>query len=385
LTRTVLTVDKLALYQTGADTLMGKLLRRFWHPVALTADVKSETAHRIRVLGEDLTLYRGRSGRPYLIAGQCAHRCSVLHTGIVEDEQIRCMYHGWRYNGAGLCTEMPAEKKPRTIPVHIVAYPVREYGGLFFAYLGQAPIPEFDLPRKDFLENSERQIVAKCELWDCNWFQQVENSMDALHLNFAHMWGATAQFGSSITVGGLPDLSYSETSSGIRQTAERAGGNVRISDWTFPNNNHVVTPALEKNDPWAHVSAWPTPMDDTRTLRFKVYSVQQDDPVKIEQLKTHYGVEYNPADHITKLFQGDLSEITEPSIVTAQDYVAIRGQGVIYDRSQENLSSSDAGIIFLRKIFLRELNAIRDAQPTKQWRRMQEAAALAAPPVHAAE
>src|SRR5262245_9789319 len=92
-------VDKRLLHQTGADTLMGQLLRKFWQPVALSTDLKAGTACPIRVLGENLTLYRGKSGRPYLIGGRCAHRCSVLHTGVIDDEQIRCMYHGWRYSG----------------------------------------------------------------------------------------------------------------------------------------------------------------------------------------------------------------------------------------------------------------------------------------------
>ena len=102
------------LTETGPDSLMGMLLRQFWHPIALCDEVASGKARAVRVLGEDLTLYRGASGTAYLVGGRCAHRCTVLHTGVVQDEQIRCMYHGWRYDGTGLCTEIPAEKQPRT-------------------------------------------------------------------------------------------------------------------------------------------------------------------------------------------------------------------------------------------------------------------------------
>jgi phenylpropionate dioxygenase-like ring-hydroxylating dioxygenase large terminal subunit len=104
------------LTETGPDTPMGKLLRKFWHPIALGEEVAKGKARAVRVLGEDLTLYRGDSGEPHLIGGRCAHRCTVLHTGVVQGEQIRCMYHGWRYDGTGLCTEIPAEKQPRRRP-----------------------------------------------------------------------------------------------------------------------------------------------------------------------------------------------------------------------------------------------------------------------------
>jgi len=142
--------DQLALLpETGPETPMGQLLRLFWHPIALSTDLAANTARPIRVLSEDLTLYRGASGKPYLVAARCAHRCSVLHTGWIQGEQIQCMYHGWTYDGTGLCTDIPAEKQPRAKPIRIPAYPVREYAGLIFAYFGKGEAPDFGLPRKD--------------------------------------------------------------------------------------------------------------------------------------------------------------------------------------------------------------------------------------------
>jgi 5,5'-dehydrodivanillate O-demethylase oxygenase subunit len=373
------------LTETGAATLMGKLLRKFWHPIALGEEVTAGRARAVRVLGEDLTLYRGESGRAHLVGGRCAHRCTVLNTGVVQGEQIRCMYHGWRYDETGLCTEIPAEKQPRSRPIRIAGYPVHEYCGLIFAYLGEEPVPAFDLPRKHVLEDERRTIIAHKAIWDCNWFQHVENSLDAVHVSFAHLWGQVGQFGSSVTAS-IPELAYSETSAGIRQVATRPNNNVRVSDWTFPNNNHVVAPSPEKGDPWAHVSAWPVPVDDTRTMRFVLNAVETTDPAKIERLKLQYDLHYNPADHYDELFHdGVVSGVREFGLLNAQDYVAVRGQGVICDRTQENLSTSDAGIAFLRRIFLRELEAIRQGRPTKQWARLEEAQHLPPPPVQAAE
>jgi 5,5'-dehydrodivanillate O-demethylase len=373
------------LTETGPGTLMGTLLRKFWHPVALSEKLSNGKSQALRVLGEDLTLYRGESGKVYLIGGRCAHRCTVLHTGVIQGEQIRCMYHGWRYDGTGLCTDIPAENQPRPRPIRIAGYPVHEYCGLVFAYLGEEPAPVFDLPRKHVLEEEGRSIIAHQSFWDCNWFQHVENSLDAVHVSFAHLWGGVGQFGSSITAS-IPDLAYSETSAGIRQVATRPNNNVRVSDWTFPNNNHVGAPGPEKGDPWVDVSAWPTPIDDTSTMRFVLNAVKTTDPAKLTRMKAQYDLDYSPADHFDELFhQGIVSGVHEFGLQNAQDYVAVRGQGVICDRSQENLSTSDAGVAFLRRIFLRELEAIRLGRPTKQWARIEHAERLSAPPVQAAE
>jgi 5,5'-dehydrodivanillate O-demethylase len=305
----------------------------------------------------------------------------MLQTGVIQDDQIRCMYHGWRYDGTGLCTEIPAEKQPRARPIKIAGYPVHEYAGVLFAYMGEAPAPAFDLPRKPFLENPARTCIPYKSVWDCNWFQHVENSLDAVHVSFAHLWGSVGQFGSSVTAS-IPELSYTETDAGIRQVATRPNNNVRVSDWTFPNNNHVVSPPPNKGDPWMDISAWPTPIDDFSTMRFVIYSVGTTDPAKLAAMTAEFDLDYAPMKHFDELFhQGVIAGVHEYGLQNAQDYVAVRGQGVIVDRSRENLSTSDAGVAFLRRIHLRELEAIRLGRPTKAWSRLAHAEHLEAPPV----
>ena len=373
------------LTEVGRDAPMGKLLRQFWHPIALSSDVAMGKARKVRVLGEDLTLYRGESGRPYLVAGRCAHRCTVLHTGWVEEDQIRCMYHGWRYDGTGLCTEIPAETKPRPQPVRITAYPVQEYCGLLFAYLGEAPAPEFDLPKKPELEAPGMHTMVTVKVWDCHWLQQVENSLDPVHLAFAHRWGQVGQFGHAVTAA-IPELSYSETSAGIRQTAKRSDDNVRVSDWTFPNNNHVVAPGASKGDSWIHVTTWVVPIDETHSYRFTLLGIPASDSVKIEDLHEKYDISFNPADHSDLLFdEGLMPDVHEMGLINSQDYVAVCGQGPVCDRTQEDLSSSDAGIVFLRRIFFREIEAIQQSRPVKQWTRITDTVHLPTPPLQAAE
>jgi 5,5'-dehydrodivanillate O-demethylase len=367
------------LHQTSRKSLMGKLLRTFWHPIALSRNLKKGSARAIRVMGEDLTLYRGESGQPYLVGGRCAHRGTVLHTGWVEEDQIRCMYHGWRYDGAGLCTEIPAEQRPRSDQIRISGYPLQEYSGLIFAYMGEGPAPAFDLPKKHFLDEPGRHIVTFEQVWDCNWFQQIENSLDAVHVSFAHRWGKSTRFDQGITTA-MPELSYLETSSGIRQIATRSKDNVRISDWTFPNNNHVLVPGPKKGDPWADITIWRTPIDDERTMRLAVFSFPEVLAEAARKLAEGSDNDYNPAEHYDELFNGKkVADLNDMQFITAQDYVAVRGQGTIMDRTAENLSSSDAGIVLLRKIFLREMEAIRTGHPTKQWTRLAEKFELPVP------
>jgi 5,5'-dehydrodivanillate O-demethylase oxygenase subunit len=119
------------LTQTARGTPMGTLLRQFWQPFALVRQVVSGKAQPIRLLSEDLTLFRGDSGAHYLVGGRCAHRGTLLYPGWVEGETIRCVYHGWRFDGTGRCVERPAEKDAGNALCRIPGYPVREYAGLW--------------------------------------------------------------------------------------------------------------------------------------------------------------------------------------------------------------------------------------------------------------
>jgi 5,5'-dehydrodivanillate O-demethylase len=360
------------LHETAPGTLMGKLLRTFWQPIARSETVLKGKARPIRVLSEDLTIYRGESGKPYLVAGHCAHRGTLLQTGWVEDEQIRCMYHGWRYDGSGLCTEIPAEKQPRSDQVRIAGYPLYEYCGLIFAYMGEGAAPEFQLPRKHFLDEPGRILFSREQVWDCNWFQQVENSLDAVHVSFVHVWGKFSRFGEELTTA-IPELSFTETDAGIRQIATRSRNNVRISDWTFPNNNHVVVPGTRTGEPWSDLTVWAVPVDDENTMRFTLYSFPASAADEARKHENNPDREINPADYADQLFNECLiPEVSHSQLLSFQDYVALKGQGIIADRINENLSASDAGIILLRKICQREMEAIRIGQPTKCWSRLHE-------------
>jgi 5,5'-dehydrodivanillate O-demethylase len=362
------------LTQTARDTDMGGLLRQFWQPVALSSQAAPGKAAALRVFSEELTFYRGRDGAPFLVAGRCAHRCTRLHTGWVESDEIRCMYHGWKYDGTGQCVEIPSEDDAIAATVKIAGYPVHEYGGLVFAYLGEGAAPEFDLPRKDAFEQPGRMLFPRQQFWPCNWLQQVENSLDALHVSFVHQKGKVGYFGEAVTPS-LPKLDYVETDAGIRQIATRSADNVRISDWTFPNNNHILIPSAFRDAPWVDLGIWMVPVDDANTVRFQLYSIPSTTAEADQRMRQHFEQysRYAPADHHDELLHGDIyPEEVFLELTNAQDYVAAVGQGSIVDRSQERLVSSDLGVALVRRLFFREMTARRSGKTTKNWVRLNE-------------
>ena len=177
------------LTQTGAGTPMGDLLRRYWWPIAGASELDRPGAKPVRLLGEDLVLYKDLGGRWGLIDRHCRHRRADLSYGYVEARGLRCNYHGWLYDEAGGCLAQPYEdvaypEGRLRDAVHIKAYPVAELGGLIWAYLGPEPRPL--VPDWEFFSwpNGFRQIV-KAEI-PCNWFQCQENSIDPVHFEWTH-------------------------------------------------------------------------------------------------------------------------------------------------------------------------------------------------------
>src|SRR5262245_33138808 len=174
------------LTRVGPGTPMGGLLRRYWIPVAASVELRGNPVKAVRLLGESLVLFRDASGRLGLVEEHCPHRRTSLAYGLVDHEGIRCPYHGWKFDVAGRCLEMPAEPADTTLTerVRAAAYRVEDLGGLIFAYLGPEPVPL--LPRYDLFvwENCLRDIGQA--VLPCNWLQIMENSVDPHHLEWLH-------------------------------------------------------------------------------------------------------------------------------------------------------------------------------------------------------
>jgi 5,5'-dehydrodivanillate O-demethylase len=361
--------------QAGSSSPMGQVLRQYWQPIAVAASLRSGKALPVKLMSEELTLYRGASGAPHLVGGRCAHRCTVLHIGWVEDEAIRCRYHGWKYDGSGQCVEMPAEDASFPPKVRIAGYPVQEYGGLIFAYMGEGAPPPF--PRKAELDRDYGVKWTEQRVWPCNWFQRLENAVDAVHVSFVHRNSVFSTAVSDL----VPTLEFEETEWGLRMAARRTADNVRISELHWPNCNHIVTPMLAGRHPWVDLFNWFVPLDDQTSALFssRCAPLRGDTAREFEsRLEAH--LDYNPADEEEALFAGRIAPEETRDEVAAQDYITQVGQGRIVDRSAEHLGRSDAGVILLRGLFRREMEAAAHGERGKAWQPRTALARLPVPP-----
>ena len=175
------------LTRTDRGTPAGELLRRYWQPVALSDEVSPGGAPvPVRLLGEELVLFRDEAGRPGLLGLHCSHRGADLSYGRLEDGGLRCIYHGWLYDIHGNCLEQPGEPAGSTFHqrIHHPAYPCVERSGAIFGYLGPGEPPLF--PNYEFLTVPEGQVASSKLFHDCNYLQGNEGNIDLVHLSFLH-------------------------------------------------------------------------------------------------------------------------------------------------------------------------------------------------------
>jgi len=311
-------------------------------------------------MSEDLTLYRGESGQVYAVGFRCRHRGTQLSPGWVEGEQIRCRYHGWKYDGTGQCVEQPAERAPFCERVRIQGYPAGEKYGLIFIYMGEEEPPE--LPYLPELER-EGQLIAHIGYRQCNFFNNMENSADEVHVAFTHR----SSFYNSDYLDEIPEVSGKETEYGIIRYGKHPDGKTRICHLHMPNLHHIG------DSPEDQSYHWRVPVDDethaipTVLLRRAGARSPGRDGEHVDPWEQSLAVAA-VGDQVLagKLHLDDLTD--GRNLIVTQDYVTQIGQGRIADRDNEMLGSSDAVIVLLRTLWSRELRALAEGRPLKQWR-----------------
>jgi 5,5'-dehydrodivanillate O-demethylase oxygenase subunit len=367
--------DSADFVHTGPDTLAGRYMRMFWHPVHLAQELKPAHAVPIRIMSEDFTLYRGESGTAYAVGFRCAHRGTQLSTGWVEGDCIRCFYHGWKYDGAGQCVEQPAESPSFSSKVKIRSYPTEEYLGLIFVYLGEGEAPP--LPR--YPELAEEGILeTTLYLRYCNYFNSLDNGIDEVHVAFTHSRSGFTSYGLNQD---LPKIEAEETEYGIVQYGTRSDGVVRVTHQLMPNILYIKGSPANSESGWRDAFAWRVPIDDVSHKSFNValvhvkgdaahrYREQQERRLaRIASLSSAH--ELAAAVLAGKVRIQDIED--RPDIVNIQDHVAQEGQGAIADREHERLGRSDVAVILLRKIWERELRALAEGQAVKKWTRAEQ-------------
>jgi 5,5'-dehydrodivanillate O-demethylase len=358
---------------TGPGTFAGRYMRSFWQPVQNARDLAAGRAKPLKVMSEEFTLYRGESGEPHLVAFRCAHRGTQLSTGWVEGDNLRCFYHGWMYDGSGQCVEQPAEPEPFCQRIRIRSYPVQEYLGLIFAYLGEGEPPP--LPR--YHEFEEPGIVENGppNVWPCSFFNRLENSPDPVHLAFVHRYSPFWESGLT----GIPDVSGQETDYGIEVRAHRPGDRVRVTHFHMPNIN-LISNSGEQGEPETGHGAsinlsWRVPVDDEPCMSFNATYVPVTGEAA-EQYRARRAERRRPVTPAPVLAEAILrgemrvEDCTDATnIVNVEDYVAQIGQGAIAPRAQDHLGHSDLLVMLLRRIWERELRNLAEGRPLKSWHR----------------
>jgi 5,5'-dehydrodivanillate O-demethylase len=337
------------LTQTGRGTPMGDVLRYYWHPVGVVSELEIEPVQPVRILGEDLTLFRSERGEIGLIGDRCAHRAISMAYGIPQENGLRCAYHGWTYDTEGRVVDMPFE--PACLPLKITSYPVQTLAGLVWAYLGPQPAPL--LPRWDVLVDEGWWRTVRITPLPCNWLQCMDNSLDPVH--FEHLHGVYGNYVMK-KLGRPPMLNparhlkieFDLFEYGIYKRRLVEGQPESGPDWQvghpilFPN-------ILAQGGPEMMSFQIRTPTDDTHTMHVTVDArpLQPGEPrqeaIPIERDTLAY-------DEQGRVFA---------SHIVRQDEMAWVGQGPTTDRTAEHLVTSDRGIMLYRKLILENVERVQ--------------------------
>ncbi|MGY1812567.1 Rieske 2Fe-2S domain-containing protein [Blastococcus sp. SYSU D00820] len=387
--------DNIRMTRTGPGTPGGDWMRRHWQPVALTEELDSpRPVVPVRLLGEDLVLFRDDSGELGLIHRRCPHRGADLALGRLEDGGLRCYFHGWLLSGAGRCLETPAEPVDSTLPakVRVTAYPVRECNGVVWGYLGPGEPPEF--PALDCFAAPDAYTFAFKGYLDCNWLQALEVGIDPAHASYLHRFEEDedpadsygkqfrgASLGTDLPMTkilreyGRPEILNARTDYGQRIVALRrldqdgldgSTTHVRITHQVFP---HGITIPLSST---MSITQWHVPVDDVSCYWYAMFT-SLDEPVdkatmRAQRLEGITLPDYRPVRNRANNYQFDPEEQRTTTYtglgpdINVHDQMAVEGQGLIHDRTREKLSRSDKAIITYRRMLLDAIDAVAEGR-----------------------
>lgn len=334
---------------------MGEMLRRYWWPVAISTQLRNPDVRKVRLMGEDLALYRLPDGSVHLLTDKCPHRGAALSLGIVESDGLRCPYHGWLFDGTGKCLHQPGEPEDSTFAqrVRADAYEVQELGGLIFAYLGPQPAPI--LPRYDLFTWDDALRDIGYSTISCNFVQTMENAVDLDHVAWLH--GRYSQW---LTRRGLADeipatfgrlnyaTAFERTDYGILMRRRLNGQDESADDWAI--GHPLVFPYLLKlgggGSYGFHIRV---PIDDHTTWALWYIAYRPGGrPVANPGPVSSYEVPWQTEDG------GFLVNNVE-----GQDIMAWVTQGTIADRTQEHLGTVDKGVIMLRQLAFEQIERVQ--------------------------
>jgi nitrite reductase/ring-hydroxylating ferredoxin subunit len=364
-----------SLARTDSKTSCGEYLRRYWHPVALTSEV-SEAPKPIRILGEDLVIFKTTKGNIGLVHKACPHRRASMVYGKTEERGIRCCYHGWLFSPDGKILETPgedsnsvsAEKLRETFKLG--AYPVIEFNGLVFSYLGPMDkIPEF--PHYDSFEIPDNLSSPYRIDYNCNWIQVLDAIMDPVHTSFLHGQSSGVQFSEGFAEVGEIDF-YERGIQYLGCNTRRIEDNVwvRVNELILPNFTQAgaafaVDGTKSKYFGRSSFTRWVVPIDDHHCVALAWANFgDRGDPI-----------EYNNQEGYERIEAGEIANRTlEEKLKSPGDTEAVEGMGSISSHKGEHLMPTDRGIMIYRRRIRKLIKSLKEGKEPPQPQKMKGAA-----------
>jgi len=378
--------DQLTQVDPNADA--GKVLRRYWQPAALADELDPKRpVVPVRLLGEDLVLFRDNQEQLGLIGRHCPHRGADLCFGRREDNGLRCAFHGWHFDHTGRCVEQPGEPEGSTMyeKIKTAGYPVEERNGIIFAYMGPGDPPPF--PALDCFSAPDSHVFAFKGLWECNWLQAMEVGIDPVHASFLHRFlqdedpadSYGKQFrdkagNTDIPMTRLlrdyprPDIKVEETDYGLRLIALRqlddGRTHIRVTNQIFPEA--ICIPMSNEMT----ITQWHVPVDDGNCYWYSMFT-SFGDPVnkalmREQRLKEHRLPDYAPLRNRHNNYGYNAEEQAKETYtgmgldINVHDQWAVESLGRIQDRRNEHLGRTDVAIVHYRRMLRAAIAALDD-------------------------
>jgi phenylpropionate dioxygenase-like ring-hydroxylating dioxygenase large terminal subunit len=372
--------------RAGPDKPAGQLLRRYWQPAALLDELSGPRPIKpLKLLGEDLVVFRDEKGRYGLLGRACPHRGTDLAYGRLEDGGLRCAFHGWLFDIEGKCLQTPAEPDDSNLCRNIrqKAYPVIERSGILFAYMGSGTPPDF--PRFDCFVAPHSHTFAFKGMIDCNWLQSLEVGIDPAHTSFLHRFFhdedpkqgygklfRDTSIDSAIPMTKImrefprPRIEVESTDFGFRIMALRQidaqNTHVRVTNLVFPNA--IVIPMSREMT----ITQWHVPIDDTRHYWYAIFtsfgSPVDKDEMRRQRLQLYELPDYVPRKNKGNNYGFDPYEQEHDTYtgmgadINVHDQWACESMGAIADRSREHLGQSDKAIAAYRRLLRASIDAM---------------------------
>jgi phthalate 4,5-dioxygenase len=374
--------------RTGPDAPAGALLRRYWQPAALVDELSGNRPVKpVKLMGENLVIFRDTRGRYGLIGRACPHRGTDLAYGRLEDGGLRCAFHGWLFDVTGRCLQTPAEPDGSNLCANIrqKAYPVVERSGILFAYLGPGEPPA--LPHIDCFVAPGTHTFAFKGMIDCNWLQSLEVGIDPAHTSFLHRFfhdedpdeGYGKLFRDTSIDSDMPmtrimrefprpRIEVEETDYGMRVITLReisaTKTHVRVTNLMFPNA-FVIPMSREMT-----ISQWHVPVDDQRHYWYAIFTsfgapVDKDE-MRRQRLELYQLPDYAPRKNKTNDYGFDPHEQEHATFtgmgadINVHDQWACESMGAIQDRTNEHLGQSDKAITAYRRLLRTAIDQARN-------------------------